>query len=74
MIASLKLSDADQVRHLSRQVAVIRWVVPLFLFSIVLLFEVHEHIIINRDADYNFARELVIFGNSINNDMLIHFE
>ncbi len=62
MIASLKLSDADQVRQLSRQVSALRWIFPLVLFGIVAIFETNEHIIVNRNADSNFTRELIIFG------------
>lgn len=62
MIASLKLTDADQVRNLSRQVSIVRWVIPLLLFGVVLIFETSEHIITNGNADYNFSREVILFG------------
>lgn len=56
-------SDIDGMRQLAKQVATIRWIVVIVLFTFVFGFETVEHIIIEREGlNWRLSFEVFFFG------------
>lgn len=55
--------SGSRYRRLAKQVSLIRWIVPVILFSIVVGFEIPEHLILEPEVHMSaFGAELFIFG------------